>query len=40
MTYVQNDATQGNASWDFTVYKNVMTCQRTGVNFERYFKAV
>jgi len=40
MKYVQNDATQDNASWGFTVYRNVMSCQRTVVNFERYFKAV
>jgi len=36
----QNDATQDNVSCGITVYKNVMSCQRTVVNFERYFKVV
>ena len=40
MMYVQNDATQDNVSCGITVYKNVMSCRRTVVNFERYFKAV
>ena len=35
MMYMQNDATQDNVSWGFTVYKNVTSCQRTVENFER-----
>ena len=40
MMYVQNDATQDNVSCGINLYTNVMSCQRTVVNFERYIKAV
>jgi hypothetical protein len=40
LMHEQNDATQDNVSCGITVYKNVMSCQRTIVKFERYFKVV